>query len=100
TPGGPPVAPSSALPPNVPMVKNPKEAGLPQLPTHDVQIINSTFTKGNGIVIGSEAVNGVYNVVARNIVEHDTAYGLLIKSSRARGSQATGYYNIMAQNLT
>ena len=62
--------------------------------------LNSTFTNGNGIVIGSEAVNGVYNVVARNIVENNTGYGLLIKSSRARGSHATGIYNIMAQNFT
>ena len=65
-----------------------------------MQIVNSTFTNGNGIVIGSEAVNGVYNVVARNIVENNTGYGLLIKSSRARGSRAIGNYNIMAQNLS
>jgi polygalacturonase len=76
------------------------KSGLPQLPTHDVQIVNSTFTNGNGMVIGSEAVNGVYNVVARNIVENNTGYGLLIKSNRSRGSHAKGTYNIMAQNLT
>ena len=98
--GGDAVALKSGLPLNVPIADNPNEAGLPQLPTHDVQIVNSTFTNGNGIVIGSEAVNGVYNVVARNIVENNTGNGLLIKSSRARGSHATGVYNIMAQNLT
>ncbi len=73
---------------------------MPQRPTNDVQIANSTFAHGNGIVIGGEAVNGVYNVVARNIIERDTEHGLLIKSSRARGNHATGLYNIMAQNLT
>jgi polygalacturonase len=98
--GGDAVALKSGLPLNVPIADNPNEAGLRQLPTHDVQIVNSTFANGNGIVIGSEAVNGVYNVVARNIVEDNTGYGLLIKSSRARGSHATGVYNVMAQNLT
>ena len=98
--GGDAVALKSGLPLNVPIADDPNEAGLPQLPSHDVQIANSTFTNGNGIVIGGEAVNGVYNVVARNIVENDTGYGVLIKSSRARGSYATGVYNIMAQNLT
>ena len=96
--GGDAVALKSGLPLTAPT--NPSDPGLPQLATHDVQIVNSTFTNGNGIVVGSEAVNGVYNVVARNIVESDTAYGLLIKSSRGRGSHATGVYNIMAQNLT
>lgn len=98
--GGDAVALKSGLPLNVPIADDPNEAGLPQLPTHDVQIVNSTFTNGNGMVIGSETANGVYNVVARNIVENNTAYGLLIKSSRGRGSHATGDYNIMAQNLT
>ena len=98
--GGDAVALKSGLPLNVPIADDPNEAGLPQLPTHDVQIVNSTFTNGDGIVIGSEAVNGVYNVVARNIVENNTGYGLLIKSSRARGSHAVGIYNIIAQNVT
>jgi polygalacturonase len=98
--GGDSVALKSGLPLNVPIAGNPNESGLPQLPTHDVQILNSTFANGNGIVIGSEAANGVYNVVARNIVENNTGYGLLIHSSRASGSHATGIYNIMAQNLT
>jgi polygalacturonase len=98
--GGDSVALKSGLPLNVPIADDPNEAGLPQLPTHDVQILNSTFTNGNGIVVGSEAANGVYNVVARNIVEDTTAYGLLIKSSRARGNHAVGIYNIMAQNFT
>jgi len=98
--GGDAVALKSGLPLNVPIADDPNEAGLPQLPTHDVQIINSTFTNGNGIVIGGEAANGVYNVVARNIVESNTGYGLLIKSSRARGNHAVGIYNIIAQDLT
>jgi polygalacturonase len=98
--GGDAVALKSGLPLNVPIADDPNEAGLPQLPTHDVKIVNSTFTNGNGIVIGGEAVNGVYNVVARNIVETSTGYGLLIKSSRARGNRAVGIYNIIAQDLS
>jgi polygalacturonase len=98
--GGDAVALKSGLPLNVPIADDPNEAGLPQLPTHDIQIVNSTFTNGNGVVIGSEAVNGVYNVAARNIVESDARYGLVIKSNRARGSHASGIYNIVAENLT
>jgi polygalacturonase len=98
--GGDAVALKSGLPLNAPIADDPNQAALPQLPTHDVKIVNSTFTNGNGIVVGSEAVNGVYNVVARNIVENSTGHGLLIHSSRDRGSHATGIYNIMAQNLT
>jgi hypothetical protein len=98
--GGDSVALKSGLPPNTPLANDPDEAGLPQLPTHDVQIVTSTFLNGNGIVIGDEAANGIYNVVARNIAERGTAYGLLVSSNRSRGSHATGIYNIMAQNLT
>jgi polygalacturonase len=98
--GGDAVALKSGLPLNVPIADDPNEKGLPQLPTHDVKIVNSAFTNGNGIVVGSEAVNGVYNVVARNIVENDGRYGLQIKSSRDRGSHAIGSYNIMVENLT
>jgi len=98
--GGDGVALKSGLPLNVPIADDPNKAGLPQLATHDVKIVNSTFTNGNGVVIGSEAVNGVYNVVARNIVENNSRYGLLIKASRGRGDHATGIYNIIAENLT
>jgi len=98
--GGDAIALKSGLPLNLPVAGDANETPLPQLATHDVQIANSTFTNGNGIVIGSEAVNGVYNVVARNIVEDNTAYGLMIKSSRERGSHATGIYNILAEHLT
>jgi polygalacturonase len=45
-------------------------------------------------------VNGVYNAVARNIVETGTGHGLLIKSDRTRGSHTTGDYNILVQNMT
>jgi polygalacturonase len=98
--GGDGVALKSGLPLDVAITQDPNDAGLPQLPTHDVKIANSTFTNGNGIVVGGEAVNGVYNVVARNVVETNTDHGLLIKSSRGRGSRATGIYNIVAENFT
>ena len=98
--GGDGVALKSGSPLDVAITRDPNDAGLPQLPTHDVKIANSTFTNGNGIVVGGEAVNGVYNVVARNVVETNTDHGLLIKSSRGRGSQATGVYNIVAENFT
>jgi polygalacturonase len=98
--GGDSVALKSGLPLNVPIADDPNEADLPQLPTHDVQIINSRFSNGNGIVVGSEAANGVYNVLARNITENSTGYGLLIRAGRTRSSHAIGDYNILADNLT
>jgi polygalacturonase len=98
--GGDGVALKSGLPLDVAITQDPNDAGLPQLPTHDVKIANSTFTNGNGIVVGSEAVNGVYNVVARNVVETNTEHGRLIKASRGRGSQATSVYNIVAESFT
>ena len=79
---------------------NANQADVPQLPTHDIQIVNSRFSNGNGLVIGDEAANGIYNVMANNITATGTAYGLLVSSNRSRGSQAPGIYNIMAQNLT
>jgi polygalacturonase len=98
--GGDAVALKSGLPLTVPVADASKTPDVPQLPTHDVQIANSTFAHGNGIMVVGEAVNGVYNVSARNIVGRDSEHGLLIKSSRARGSHATGINNIIAQNLT
>src|SRR5580658_2048606 len=98
--GGDAIALKSGLPPNIPIADDPNEAGLPGLPTHDVQIVNSTFANGNGIVIGGETANGVYNVLAHNIVETNTGHGLLLKSSRARGNHGVGIYNIIARDLT
>jgi polygalacturonase len=98
--GGDSVALKSGLPLNVPIADDPNEADLPQRPTHDVQIINSKFSNGNGIVVGSETANGVYNVLASNITGTDIGHGLLIRSDRIRGNQATGDYNIWAQNMT
>jgi polygalacturonase len=96
--GGDSVALKSGLPLNVPIADDPNEAGLPQLPTHDVQIINSRFSNGNGIVVGSEAANGVYNVLANNITGTGIGHGLVVRSDRTRGNQATGDYNIWLQN--
>jgi polygalacturonase len=98
--GGDSVALKSGLPLNVPITDDPNEADLPQLPTHDVQIINSKFANGNGIVVGGEAANGVYNVLANNITGNGIGHGLLIKSDRIGGNQTTGDYNIWAQNMT
>ncbi len=98
--GGDSVALKSGLPPNVPIADDPNEAGLPQLATHDVQIVNSKFSNGNGIVVGGEAANGVYNVVAKNITGTGIRHGLLIKSDRTRGNQATGDYNIWVENMS
>ena len=90
---------SIALKSGLPIAGNPNEAGLPQLSTHEVQIVNSKFSNGNGIVVGGEAVNGVYNVLANNITGTNLRHGLVIRSDRIGGNQATGVYNIWAQNM-
>jgi polygalacturonase len=98
--GGASVALKSGLKLNVPIADDRNEAGLPQLATHDVQIVNSEFADGNGIVVGGEAANGVYNVLANNITGTNLRHGLVIRSDRNGGNQATGDYNILAQNMT
>jgi polygalacturonase len=95
--GGDSVALKSGLPVSALVAS---DAGPPQQPTHDIQIVNSSFSNGNGIVVGGEAANGVYNVMARNITATGTTHGLQIKADRTRSNQATGDYNIWAENTT
>src|SRR5208282_2791562 len=98
--GGDSVALKSGLPTSGLVAGDPNEAGLPQQPTHDIQIVNSRFSNGNGIVVGGEAANGVYNVIANNITATGTTHGLQIKADRTGGNQATGDYNIWIENTT
>jgi polygalacturonase len=67
-----------------------KEIGLPQMPTSHVQITNITANMGGGVVIGSEAVNGVNNVTIDNVNFTNTEYGFRIKTARDRGGQIYG----------
>jgi polygalacturonase len=64
-----------------------KEIGLPQMPTTHVQITNINARVGQGISIGSEAVNGVNNVTIENVTFTNTTYGIHIKTGRDRGGQ-------------
>jgi polygalacturonase len=99
--GGDSVALKSGLPTTGLVAGDASEAGLPQQPTHDIQIVNSRFSNGNGIVVGGgEAANGVYNVMAKNITATGTTHGLQIKADRTRSNQATGDYNIWLENTT
>lgn len=98
--GGDSVALKSGLPTSALPAGNGSDAGPPQQPTHDIQIVNSRFSNGNGIVVGGEAANGVYNVMARNITATGTTHGLQIKADRTRSNQAIGDYNIWAENTT
>jgi polygalacturonase len=68
-----------------------KEIGLPQMPTSHVLIKNITATAGQGLSIGSEAVNGVNDVTIENVNFTNILYGFRIKTGRDRGSQI---YNI------
>jgi len=64
-----------------------KEIGLPQLPTSNVLIKNITASAGQGLSIGSEAVNGVNNVTIENVNFTNILYGFRIKTGRDRGGQ-------------
>jgi len=85
----------------VTVASDPNEIGLPALPTHDVTIGNSTFTGGSGISVGSEAANGVYNLLIQNIHSFGPVNtGFRIKTGRTRGSYTVGDYNITVRNMT
>jgi polygalacturonase len=75
---------------------DPKQVGLPQMATSQVQVSNITAGAGHGISIGSEASNGVNNVTIQNVHYTDTAHGFRIKTGRDRGSQI---YNITVDNI-
>jgi polygalacturonase len=96
--GGASVALKSGLPLNPLLPHDPNEVG--PLPTHDVVVVNSTFSGGEGITIGGEAANGVYNVLARNIIESGTRHGLTIKSGPIRAGGGVGDYNIILDNIS
>jgi len=75
---------------------DPKQAGLPQLATSQVQVSDITAGEGHGISIGSEAYNGVNNVTIQNVRYTYTGNGFRIKTARDRGSQI---YNITVEGL-
>jgi polygalacturonase len=62
-----------------------KEIGLPQMPTSHVLIKNITAKVGQGLSIGSEAVNGVNDVTIENVNFTNILYGFHIKTGRDRG---------------
>ena len=67
-----------------------KEIGLPQLPTSHVSIKNITATNGQGLSIGSEAVNGVNDVTIENVNFTNILYGFHIKTGRNLGGEIYG----------
>jgi polygalacturonase len=90
------IAVKSGLPisPNDPYYS--REIGLPQIPTSHVRISNIIARDGQGISIGSEAVNGVNDVVIENVTLSTTNGGFRIKTGRDRGSEI---YNISVDHF-
>jgi polygalacturonase len=76
---------------------SPKQVGLPQMATSQVQVTDIIAGNGDGIVFGSEASNGVNNVTIQRVTYTYTSYGIRIKSGRDRGGQI---YKITAEDLT
>lgn len=99
------VAIKSGLPLNVvngvPVPGDPNEDGLPTMPSHDITVANSNITGGHGISIGSEASNGVYNVLIENINANGSSLseGLRLKTGRTRGSYDPGIHDITVKNM-
>jgi polygalacturonase len=73
-----------------------KEIGLPQMPTSHVLIKNITATVGQGLSIGSEAVNSVNDVSIENVNFTNILYGFRIKTGRDRGAEI---YNIRVNHF-
>ena len=78
---------------------DPNGDSLLRQPTHDVSIVNSNFSNGEGITLGGEGAGGVYNVLVRNITETGTRYGLMIRSDQTRTDKATDTHDIIADNI-
>lgn len=76
-----------------------KGARLGRLPTHDVSIVNSNFSNGEGVTLGGQGAGGVYNVLARNITETGTRYGLMIRLDQTSTDKATDTHDIIADNI-
>ena len=80
---------------------DPNVAGIPTMPSHDITVANANITGGHGISIGSEASNGVYNVLIENINANGSSLteGLRLKTGRTRGSYNPGIHDITVQNF-
>jgi polygalacturonase len=61
-----------------------------------IQVTHITAGSGHGLSIGSEAANGVNNVIIQDVHFNFTGNGFRIKTARDRGGQI---YNIVAQDL-
>jgi polygalacturonase len=69
---------------------------IPQRTTSNVHISNITARDGQGISIGSEAINGVHDVTIENVDITNSRGGFRIKTGRDRGSEI---YNIRVNNF-
>jgi polygalacturonase len=80
---------------------DPNVAGIPTMPSHDITVADANITGGHGISIGSEASNGVYNVLIQNINANGSSLteGLRLKTGRTRGSYNPGIHDITIQNM-
>jgi len=65
---------------------DPKQKNLPRLATSQVQVSDITVTGGRGIIIGSEAANGVHDVTIQNVHMSGASAGFRIKGARDRSS--------------
>jgi polygalacturonase len=75
---------------------DPRQLGLPRMATSKVKVANIVAGSGDGIVIGSEASNGVNNITIQEVIYTWTSWGFRIKSGRNRGGQI---YDVTVEDL-
>jgi len=69
---------------------DPRQVGLPRMATAHVQVSNITISGGHGLSIGSEASNGVNDVLIQGVHFSFAGNGIRIKSGRDRGNRIFG----------
>jgi polygalacturonase len=72
------------------------EKDLPRIASSNIRISNVVGRDGQGISIGSEAINGVHDVTFENIELWNSRGGFRIKSGRDRGAEI---FNIQVKNF-
>jgi polygalacturonase len=76
---------------------DPKQRGIPQIATSQVQVRDIIAGEGHGVSLGSESANGINNVTVERVHFLSTGNGLRLKTARDRGNQI---YAITATGLT
>ncbi|QJC32295.1 hypothetical protein GJT89_02230 (plasmid) [Enterobacteriaceae endosymbiont of Donacia versicolorea] len=78
-----------------------KSGGNEGISSKNITIINNNFSYGHGMSIGSETINGVNDILIKNLSLTNTTNGIRIKSNLIKGGLVTdiNYENICMINV-